>query len=129
MICIVKKLLRRVLGIAKLHYEEPLTVIFDGEYVVNNKPLTYRSSNSDDLVVLTPLMHELTTSEMLDCDLIDKVSLSSSIRYKQRLREDLRRRFRIQYLGQLKLISEKRSKKSVIIGDVVLIGLVISFNP
>lgn len=39
-----------------------------------------------------------------------------------KLKNDLRRRYRNEYLGQLKLSSKKFNAKEVKVGDVVLIG-------
>ncbi|KAJ8968554.1 hypothetical protein NQ317_001752 [Molorchus minor] len=123
LIGLVKQLLRRVLGRASLYYEELLTVICDCEAVVNSRPLTYVSDDANDLVALTPAMflRDQPNADMPDCDEIDKASLSRKVRNQQRLRDDLRKRFRLEYLGQLKLLCEKRSNVSVKLGDVVLI--------
>ncbi|KAF2891133.1 hypothetical protein ILUMI_15040 [Ignelater luminosus] len=46
---------------------------------------------------------------MPDCDEIDKRSFSRNIRNQQRLRDNLRQRFRLEYLGQLKLLFRSRN--------------------
>ena len=51
---IIKQLLRRVLAKASVNYEDMLTILCDCESVINSRPLTYMSSDSNDLVPLTP---------------------------------------------------------------------------
>ncbi|KAJ8976805.1 hypothetical protein NQ317_018464 [Molorchus minor] len=58
----------------------------------------------------------------VDCDAVEKVSFCRKIRYNQKLREDLSHRFRNEYLGQLKLLRDKKPKGKVSLGEVVLIG-------
>lgn len=124
LIGVVKQLLRRVLGRACLSYEELLTSLCDCEAVVNSRPLTYVSNDSKDLVPLTPAMflHDLVEVGVPDCDEIDRISLSRSARHKQKLRDDLRKRFRLEYLGQIKCHFKKKTREFVKIGEVVLIG-------
>lgn len=43
------------------------------------------------------------------------------VEYRQKLKEDLRKRFRVEYLGQLALKSEKSETRTVEKGDIVLI--------
>lgn len=42
--------------------------------------------------------------------------------YRQRLREELRERLRVEYLGQLILHSKEGSLRRVMIGEIVLLG-------
>ncbi|KAF2904544.1 hypothetical protein ILUMI_01633, partial [Ignelater luminosus] len=44
------------------------------------------------------------------------------LRYRQHLKSTLRKRFRTEYLGQLKLFSTKGSSKELSVGEIVLIG-------
>ncbi|GFX56628.1 putative RNA-directed DNA polymerase from transposon X-element [Trichonephila clavipes] len=53
---VLKELLRRTLGNAVLKTKELQTVLCDCESVINSRPLTYLSENSDDLVPLSPAM-------------------------------------------------------------------------
>ncbi|KAJ8969022.1 hypothetical protein NQ317_012213 [Molorchus minor] len=87
-------------------------------------PLTYMSDEPKDLISLTSAMflQDLVENGIPDCDAVDRASLCRRIRYKQKLREHLRNRFRSEYLGQLKLIGGKRPLGKVSLGDVVLIG-------
>ncbi|GFW20746.1 integrase catalytic domain-containing protein [Trichonephila clavipes] len=49
LIRVLKDLLKRTLGNAVLTYEELLTILCDCESIVNSRPLTYVSEDSDDL--------------------------------------------------------------------------------
>ncbi|KAJ8951485.1 hypothetical protein NQ318_000180, partial [Aromia moschata] len=121
---VLKVLLRKTLGRASLYYEELLTLLCDCEAIVNTRPLTYMSDDPSDLVTLTPVMflRDQVESGLPDCDAVDQESLCKKMRYKQKLRQELRRRLRSEYLGQLKLMSKGRPGQKVALGDVVLIG-------
>ncbi|XP_055932051.1 uncharacterized protein LOC129962330 [Argiope bruennichi] len=74
MIKMVKKLLRRVLGKASLHYEEMFTILCDVEANINSRPLNYLSEDPNDLIPLTPSMfiQETIKVGVPDLDTLDK---------------------------------------------------------
>ncbi|XP_072389317.1 uncharacterized protein [Diabrotica undecimpunctata] len=119
----LKQLLRKVLGQASLDYESLMTVICDCEAIINSRPLT-SSNDPNDLIPLTPMMflRDQTESGVPDCDAVDQKALSRKVVYRQKLVDDLRRRFRNEYLGQLKLWFKGRSSQQVKVGDMVLVG-------
>ena len=123
LIRLLKQLLRKTLGKASLTYEELATVLCDCESVINSRPLTYVSEDIKDLVPITPSMFllDLQGSGLADCDAVDAGCFNRRIRYRQRVRESLRQRFRKEYLGQLILTAKKKGRK-LQPGEVVLIG-------
>ncbi|GFX84171.1 integrase catalytic domain-containing protein [Trichonephila clavipes] len=122
---VLKELLRRTLGNAILTTEELQTVLCDCESVINSSPLTYLSENSDDLVPLSPAMFlvENRNLDVPDIDYRNTVNLRKRVRYRQKLLNDLRHRFRKEYLG---LLIQNKNKKGplseVRLGEIVLIG-------
>ncbi|UYV71802.1 hypothetical protein LAZ67_9000462 [Cordylochernes scorpioides] len=125
LIGMMKQLLFRILGQTSLGYEELSTVMCDVESLMNTRPLTYLTEESEDLVPLTPslFLHEVREVGVPDLDLIDNQTLSHKYQYVKRVREDLRERFRIEYFGFLR--QETRRLKTTIpfkVGDMVLIG-------
>ncbi|XP_011860462.1 PREDICTED: uncharacterized protein LOC105557751 [Vollenhovia emeryi] len=120
---IVKDLLKRTLKKACLSYEEMSTILCDCEAIVNSRPLTYLAEDPTQLIPLTPMMFLLETSqnETPDLDKLE-VNLNKRMRYRQSLRNDLRKRFRSEYLGQLSRRKVKGSRISVKEGDIVLLG-------
>lgn len=120
----IKEILRKVLGRTSLNYEELNTIMCDCEQVINSRPITYVSEDNKDPSPLTPMMflQELPTSGVPDIDNIDARELSKRAKYRQRIRDDLRKRFRIEYLGQLRYRAAKDNKiKQLSVGDVVLV--------
>ncbi|GFW11215.1 integrase catalytic domain-containing protein [Trichonephila clavipes] len=113
---VLKELLRRTLGNAILTTEELQTVLCDCESVINSRPLTYLSENSDDLVPLSPAMFlvENRNLDVPDIDYRDTVNLRKRVRYRQKLLNDLRHRFRKEYLG---LLIQNKNKKGSIVGS------------
>ncbi|UYV69064.1 hypothetical protein LAZ67_6002223, partial [Cordylochernes scorpioides] len=114
-----------ILGQTSLGYEELSTVMYDVESLMNTRPLTYLTEESEDLAPLTPslFLHEVREVGVPDLDLIDNQTLSRKYQYIKRVREDLRERFRIEYFGFLR--QETRRLKTTIpfkVGDMVLIG-------
>ncbi|XP_043466586.1 uncharacterized protein LOC122501306 [Leptopilina heterotoma] len=123
---ILKRMLRRVLGRACLDYDEMLTVLCDCESVINSRPLTYLSEDPNDLVPITPNMFllEIKESGVPDCDSFDMNKFKGRYKYRQVLKNELRMRFRNEYLGTLNYASSRRSvkNKEIKVGDVVLIS-------
>ncbi|XP_055924416.1 uncharacterized protein LOC129956519 [Argiope bruennichi] len=119
----LKELLRRVLGKSIINYEELLTVLCDCESIINARPLTYIQDDPNELLPLTPSMfiHGNSNYETPDLDKVDRSLLVKRTKYLQKLREDLRQRFRNEYLALL--VHRGTRKRDVLeVGDVVLIG-------
>ena len=124
LIGVLKNVLRRVLGKACLKEEELTTVLCDAESLINSRPLTYLSEDPEDLSALTPAMflREITESGVPDLDLIDSQKLRKRFIYRVKLRQDLRNRFRNEYLGLLKCYVKSPKESSIVVGDLVLVG-------
>lgn len=124
LIRMVKRILRKVLGRACLCYEELNTILCDCEQVINSRPLTYVTEDVDDLAPLSPAMflQEIRVSDVTDIDIVDNKELNKRAQYKQKLRDILRQRFRVEYLGQLRQESVRQRKtKPLNEGDIVLL--------
>ncbi|GFS35251.1 integrase catalytic domain-containing protein [Trichonephila inaurata madagascariensis] len=111
-----------VLGRASLCFEELNTVLCKCEHVINSRPLTYISEAVNDLSPLTPAMflQEIETSDVTYIDCLDHQEINTRIRHVQTIREQSRKRFRIEYLGQLREKIEHR-RKSLTVGDVAVV--------
>ncbi|GBN50274.1 hypothetical protein AVEN_255564-1 [Araneus ventricosus] len=108
-----------------LSFEELETVICGCESVINSRPLTYISEESRELVHLTPSMFliENRCSDVTDFEAIDQGHFQKRIRFRSKLLNDLKQRFRREYLGQL--VQRKKDKKYVReprLGEIVLVG-------
>ncbi|UYV81575.1 hypothetical protein LAZ67_20001571 [Cordylochernes scorpioides] len=115
----------KILGQARFEFEELYTIICDTESLMNSRPLTYMSEDVEDLSPLTLalFLHDLKEIGVPDLDSIERASLQKRYRFRQRLREDLRKRFRTEYFGFLRQETRRRSKtRPIKVGDLVLIG-------
>lgn len=92
--------------------------------MINSKPLTYLSNDPKELIPLTPAIfpREQIEVNMLDIESIEKTSMNRKIRHLQKICEDLRRRFRNEYLGQLKTLMKKEPNREVKMNEVVLVS-------
>ncbi|GBM14563.1 hypothetical protein AVEN_105691-1 [Araneus ventricosus] len=105
-------------------FEELCTVLCDAEDIINSRPLTYLSEDNEDLVALTPAMFLQDVKEIgvPDIDQIDAKRMNKRFFYRQKLCQDLRKRFRIEYLGHLREFSKICNESKIKEGDIVLIG-------
>ncbi len=124
LIGIVKNCLRRVLGKASLSYEELETVLTDVESTVNQRPLTYVSEDPEDLIPLTPslILTGCHSPNIPEAELVDGKGLSKRWEYIQRIRTDLRSRYKKEYLGQMASSRGPKENRSIKVGDVVIVG-------
>lgn len=120
---LLKDLLKRTLGKASINYEEMNTVLCDCEAVINSRPLTYLTEETGEAAAITPAMflQDIREEGIPDLDQIGKSSFSKRLRYRQRLKEELRKQFRIRYLGQLSRQNKGQRITPFSIGDVVLV--------
>ncbi|GFV67533.1 integrase catalytic domain-containing protein [Trichonephila clavipes] len=111
-----------MLGRASLYNEELNTVLCECEHVINSRPLTYISEDVNDLSPLTPAMflQEIETADVTDIDCLDHQEINKRIRHVQTIREQLRKRFRIEYLGQLRT-QHHRKLRPLTVGEVVVV--------
>lgn len=58
----------------------------------------------NDPAPLTPsmILQEIIYSDVMDFDIIAKQKVNKTVKYRQHVREQFRKRFRIQYIGQLR---------------------------
>ncbi|GBM40744.1 hypothetical protein AVEN_162201-1 [Araneus ventricosus] len=118
----LKEMLRRILGRKNFNYEELETFLCDCEATRNSKPLTYIEDNSEGLKALTSacFLQSIPGSDTTDLDEIDSKTLNRRLRSVQKLRHDLRMRFRNEYLAMLVHKGQSR-EESLSVGDVVLL--------
>ncbi|XP_072384598.1 uncharacterized protein [Diabrotica undecimpunctata] len=124
LIGVMKQLLRKILGRTSLDYETLLTLLCECEAIINSRPLTYLSEDPQELVALTPAMflRDQVDCGLPDYDAIDNASLCRKVRRAQTLREELRKRFRLEYLGQLKLVCANKTHRQISLNEIVLVG-------
>ncbi|GBM92179.1 hypothetical protein AVEN_261333-1 [Araneus ventricosus] len=89
---VIKELLRRSLRESILSFEELGTVLCECESVINLRPLTCVSENSDDLIPLTPSMFLIENRNFNTggIDLVETQSFRKRIKFKAKLLKDLR---------------------------------------
>ncbi|GFV73917.1 DUF5641 domain-containing protein [Trichonephila clavipes] len=106
-----------------VNYEEILTILCDCESIINTRPLTCMHKDPNELLPLSPAMfiHGNSNCETPDLDQVDRSSLVKRTKNLQKLREDLRQRFRNKYLALL-VHKGTRRNDALEVGDVVLIG-------
>ena len=121
---LVKRLLRRIIAKASVKYEDMYTILCDCEAIINSRPLTYVSSDCNDLATLTPnlFLQEIREIGVPDLDAVASIDLRGRSRYCQKLKDDLRQRFRSEYLGQLRENAKLKESRNLNVGDLVLIG-------
>ncbi|GFX98300.1 bel12-ag transposon polyprotein [Trichonephila clavipes] len=109
---ILKDLLRKNLGLSCLSYEELQTLVCECESVMNSRPLTY-ISEEQELKTLTPSMflQDIPLNDVPDLDQIQKTNIVLRWRYIQKVRENLKQRFKREYLGFLRSSVIKREDK------------------
>ncbi|XP_054278534.1 uncharacterized protein LOC128996985 [Macrosteles quadrilineatus] len=101
------------------------TILCDCEAIMNSRPLTYVSDDPTDLTPLTPslFLQDVEEVGVPDLDLADSSDLNKRLKYRRMLKEDLSKRFRTEYLGQLQLHGNKNQiPYELSVGEVVLIG-------
>ncbi|XP_054713683.1 uncharacterized protein LOC129223142 [Uloborus diversus] len=121
---IVNELLKRTPGKSVLNYEELNALICDCELVINSRPLTYVSENPQELIPLTLAMFliENCSSDVTDIGHVDLQSLKKRKRYRYKLFNDLRQRFRKEYLGQFIQKHNERPTREPRFAEIVSIG-------
>ncbi|GFW80618.1 integrase catalytic domain-containing protein [Trichonephila clavipes] len=91
----MKELLRRTLGKAIFTYEELLTILCECEKVVNSRSLTYLSEGMQDITPITPVRFLFDTK---DLDVRDANLSRKRLRIRAKVIEEIKRRFRNEYL-------------------------------
>lgn len=102
MVRMLKEYLRKILGQNKLNKVQLITSLAFMSSLMNSRPLTYVSEDPEDLIPLTPMavMRDIETSDFPELIVLEGKDFRE--RYKQflTLKEELKHRFRSEYLGQ-----------------------------
>jgi len=127
----VKDLLKRMLGNKRLNYVELETSLCEVESVINHRPLTCVTEDQDDLVPLTPAMFitDLPITDVPEEDLFPIGATAGVLTQKKlgvkrksltKLLDELKERFRKEYLGQLIQRGKEQKTRMLKVGDIVL---------
>ena len=118
-----KKLMKRMLGNARLNYEHLRTCLSYVENTMNERPLTAVTEDSGDLMPLTPAMF---LRGIRNADFPEGETLQSYFQQhylkRRSLQQELKQRFRSEYLSQLVQRSKEQSCKLPKISDIMLVG-------
>ncbi|GFS86575.1 integrase catalytic domain-containing protein [Trichonephila clavipes] len=123
LIGLVKSTLRKTLGNTSFNHEEVYTVLCDCKSLINSRPLTYVTHDVEDLEPLTPAMflQEIREIGVQELDQIDENKLNKILVYRNRIQNELRKRFRVEYLGQLRETRNIKGKNTLSEGDIVCV--------
>jgi len=112
-----KDLLKRV------NYAELETCLVEVEAVINHGPLTFVTENQDDLIPLTPVMfvYDLPYGEVPETKLLTVTSLDKKRKNLKISLDELKHRFRTEYLGQLVQSGKERKTLEFKVGEIVLV--------
>ncbi|UYV83191.1 hypothetical protein LAZ67_23000125 [Cordylochernes scorpioides] len=116
---------RRLLGTSTLTYQQLMTLLCHAEAVMNGRPMTYVSDDPNDLVTISPSMflQEQTDVEFPECKNMGSNPTTQKLRYLSKLKEELKSRFRKEYLSLLVQRNRRIYNPKLQAGDVVLVGM------
>jgi hypothetical protein len=120
----IKDLIKRMLGHQKLNYVQLETSLCEVEAVMNGRPLTYVTEDPEDLIPLSPRMflQDIQESQFPEGEVLDGDGLRNTYNGLKELKEELRCRFRKEYLSQLITRGKGKKPREFLVGDVVLVG-------
>lgn len=131
MVQLVKRTLRKILGNARLTYEELMTVLVEVEGTLNSRPLTYVYSDvceqplTPSHLVIGKRLATLPDSSDLSDEEDDAHTLQKRARYLERLLKHFWNRWLKEYLVNLRESHRSKCKKGqtrdISIGDIVII--------
>ncbi|UYV74622.1 hypothetical protein LAZ67_12000313, partial [Cordylochernes scorpioides] len=121
----LKDILKRMLGTSTLTYQQLMTLLCHAEAVMNGRPMTYVSDDPNDLVTISPSMflQEQTDVEFPECQNMGSNPTTQKLRHLNKLREELKSRFRKEYLSLLVQRNRRIYNPKLQAGDVVLVGM------
>ncbi|UYV65562.1 hypothetical protein LAZ67_3004702 [Cordylochernes scorpioides] len=120
----MKNLLKRTLGKATLRKEQLAKMLEEVQSIMNGRPLTYVSEEMEDPQPLTPAMflRHKGNIKFPEGDLTEKDRLQFSYAWRKSLEQELKNRFRSEYLSHLINKNKGKNSHNLRIGDIVVIG-------
>ncbi|GIY45458.1 reverse transcriptase [Caerostris darwini] len=94
------------------------------ESITNSRPLIYLPEDTKDLIAFTPVMliQEIKEVGMPDLHRMDSKRINKRFMCRQKLRQDLKRRFRNEYFDQLREFLRLEKEVKIKEGNIGLIG-------
>jgi len=120
----MKDLLKRILGRSRVSYDELRTCIATAAAVMNDRPLTTVTEDTEDLTPLTPAMFlkGLPRNCLPELENVQAEGIQQEYKRVVTLKKELQERFRKEYLGLLIQTAKAKKPSSPKVGDVVIIG-------
>ncbi|UYV79424.1 hypothetical protein LAZ67_17002555, partial [Cordylochernes scorpioides] len=116
---------KRMLRTSTLTYHQLMTLLCHTEAVMNGRSMTYVSDDPNGLVSISPsvFLQEQTDVEFPECQNMGSNPTTQKLRYLSKLREELKSRFRKEYLSLLVQRNRRIYNPKLQAGDVVLVGM------
>jgi len=124
MVRMVKELLRRTLGRSKIGYEKLRTCVYEISAIINRRPLCVMTEDPEDLRPLTPSMflQEMDSPSISDRELLEEHNFQNMCLYRKEFMDEIKVRFRREYLSQLVNRGKEKVVRELKVGDVALLG-------
>lgn len=119
----LKEYLRKILGQNKLNKVELDTALSFVESLLNSRPLTYIGEDPEDLIPLTPaaFIQDINSSDFPEIIVLEGGHFRQKYKDLLTMKEELRTRFRSEYLGQLVQRTKPTNCFSFEVGDLVFV--------